>query len=76
MKLTAAAVFQVGALICVTGALLVARLALSPHEILLVRALVAIILGLFFIQIGYAQSQREEVIRDLEKRPAPSDNPE
>ncbi len=76
MKLSPTVVVQIGALICVCGVLLLARLELSSHEIAFLRALVAIILGLFFIQIGYAQTLRETMMRDPEKRPPLRDDPE
>jgi peptidoglycan biosynthesis protein MviN/MurJ (putative lipid II flippase) len=75
LKLTPAVVVEVGALICVSGVLLLVRLELSEHELLLVRTLAVILIGLLFIQIGYAQSLRERVVDDLKKRPPAAHNP-
>jgi uncharacterized protein YacL len=76
MRLTATVVVEIGALICLSGTLLLAELELSPHEIAFLRALVAIILGLFFMQIGYAQSLREKQRSEPEERPKNRHNPE
>lgn len=77
MKFTATIVVEIGALICVFGVLLMRTIELSPHEVAFLRALVGIIVGLFFIQIGYAQSLREKTAEKPERRPDPrSDNPE
>jgi Na+/melibiose symporter-like transporter len=76
LKTMSPVVVQIGALICITGVLLLARLSLSPHERLFVHALVAVMLGLFFMQIGYAQSLRERVRRDPKKQFTRPANPE
>jgi hypothetical protein len=76
IKITPTVVVQVGALICVTGVLLLSRLELSPHEILLVRALTALVIGTLFIQIGYAQSLCARLPDDPKKGPAPDDRAE
>jgi uncharacterized protein YacL len=76
MKLTPTVVVQIGALICTTGTLLLSRLPMSPHEIAFLRALIAVILGLFFMQIGYAQSLRNKMKAEMETRPPPRDKPE
>jgi hypothetical protein len=76
MRITPTVVVEVGALICVTGALLLSRLELSPHEILLVRAVTAIVIGALFIQIGYAQSLCARLPDDPKKGRAPDDRAE
>lgn len=76
MKLTPTVVVQIGAFISISGTLLMTALELSPHEIVFFRALAASILGLFFIQIGYAQSLSEKIADDLKKDRAPNDSEE
>ena len=76
MKLTPTVVVQIGALICLSGTLLLATLELSPNERAFLRALVAVVIGLFFMQIGYAQSLREKQRSEPEERPKTSHNPE
>jgi hypothetical protein len=76
MRLTATVVVEIGALICLTGTLLLARLELSPHEIAFLRALVVVVFGLFFMQIGYAQSLRQKPGSEPEERPKNRHNPE
>lgn len=76
MKLTPTVVVQIGALIGTFGTLLLARMDLSPHEAEFLRALALVILGLFFTQIGYAQSLRGKSTDDSEKRPEQRDHPE
>ena len=71
MKLTATVVVELGSVIALVGSLLLARLNVSPEETEFLRALVIVILGLFFIQIGYAQYLREKLLGDLEKRRPP-----
>jgi uncharacterized membrane protein YczE len=69
MKLTSTVVVEIGALICLSGTLLLARLDLSPHEMAFLRALIAVVIGLFFMQIGYAQSLRQKAGSEPEERP-------
>ena len=76
MKLTPTVVVQFGALICAWGTLLLSRLELSPHEIDLVHALIAIVLGFFYIQIGYAGSLSQKPADDPQKRTPPRDKAE
>lgn len=76
MRLTATVVVEIGALISLTGTLLLARLELSPHEMAFLRALIAVLIGLFFMQIGYAQSLREKAEDKPEERPNNRHNPE
>jgi hypothetical protein len=73
MKLTATTVVLIGALICLTGTFLLARLDLSPEQQNFLRALVAVILGLFFMQVGYAQCLRDKLVREMAKHRPPVD---
>jgi hypothetical protein len=76
MKLTPTLVVEIGALAAVSGVLLLTTIQLSPNEIALLRALSAIVLGLFFMQVGYAQSLRERILAELDKRRLPPDGRE
>jgi hypothetical protein len=76
MKLTPTLVVEIGALVAVSGVLLLTTVQLSATEIAFLRALSAIILGLFFMQIGYAQSLRERTLGELDKRRLPPDGRE
>jgi hypothetical protein len=76
MRLTATVVVEIGALICLTGALMLAKLELSPHEMAFLRALIAVVIGLFFMQIGYAQSLRQQPGSEPDERPKNRNNPE
>jgi len=76
MKLTPTIVVQFGALICAWGTLQLSRLELQPHEIALVRALIAIVLGLFYIQIGYAGCLSQKPTDNPKKRPTTRDKTE
>jgi hypothetical protein len=76
MKLTPTVVVQIGALIGAIGTLLLARMDLSPHEADFLRGVALVILGLFFTQIGYAQSLREKPEADAQMHPKHRDNPE
>jgi len=76
MKLTPTLVVEIGALIAISGVLLLTTIQLSPTEIALLRALSAIIIGILFMQIGYAQSLRERIMRELDKDRLPPDERE
>jgi hypothetical protein len=76
MKLTPTIVVEIGALIGVSGALMMVRIELSADQVAFLRALTAIIIGFFFIQVGYAQSLRERIEIKLMKQPPRPDNPE
>jgi hypothetical protein len=74
--MTPTVIVQTGALICGSGVLLMQTIELSADEITFLRALVAIVIGLFFIQVGYAQSLRENAARDPKKQLPPRINGE
>jgi hypothetical protein len=73
MKLTPTVIVELGSLVCLAGTLCLAGLDLSPEEKDSLRALVAVILGLFFMQIGYARYVSDALRGDLEKRRPPGD---
>ena len=76
MKLTPTVVVQIGAFVSISGTLLMTLHERSPHELVFFRAFAAITLGLFFIQIGYAQSLSEKAADDQKKDRALSDSEE
>lgn len=73
MRFTPTVVVEIGAILTVTGVLLLERLDLPTSELHFLQALIAVVLGLFFIQIGYAQSLQAGTRNGGEKRRPPDD---
>jgi hypothetical protein len=76
MKLTPTIVVMIGALIAVSGVLLLTTIRLSATEVAFLHALSAIVLGFCFIQVGYAQRLRERIMCELAKLYLPPDKQE
>jgi uncharacterized membrane protein len=74
MKSTPAVLCVIGAAMCVSVALALRTLDLSPTETALMRALGFLMLGCVLFQIGYAQSLHVEK-RKRENRAPPPENP-
>ena len=70
MKLLPTIVVEIGALICLSGVLLLEKLELSPADMAFIRAMFAVIIGLFVVQVGYAQSLAERGRRQPQEQVA------
>jgi hypothetical protein len=74
--LTPTVVVELGAIVCTAGTLLLAKLDLSPEDRDLLRALAVVMVGFFFMAIGYAQSLHAEKTDGLKKPPSPEPHSE